>query len=140
MGIISALVLLLASCSSVFTSTITGTVEEMDGTSEVSVEGVDVYAYLSQSERDSAVSAGTQPTTTVRIFHAITDANGDYSMPVEWSTTSPTFGKTADRIPVYLAFYHKDFNDRQTQRSNDGQLPFQRTHQHDGDGNPDQDE
>lgn len=111
MGIISALVLLLASCSSVFTSTITGTVEELDGTTEIAVEGVDVYAYLSQSERDSAVSAGTQPTTTVRIFHAITDANGDYSMPVEWSTTSPTFGKTADRIPVYLAFYHKDFND-----------------------------
>lgn len=104
-------VALLASCSSVFTSTITGTVEELDGTTEIAVEGVDVYAYLSQSERDSAVSAGTQPTTTVRIFHAITDANGDYSMPVEWSTTSPTFGKTADRIPVYLAFYHKDFND-----------------------------
>ncbi|MFA6844388.1 MAG: hypothetical protein WCR02_01540 [Sphaerochaetaceae bacterium] len=111
-SLIGILFAMLVSCSAVFTSTINGTVQEEDGTSTVVVSSVDVYAYLSESERDSAVSLGDKPTTTVRIFHAISGTDGTYTMPVEWNSSSPVFGKTADRIPVYLAFFHKDFNNK----------------------------
>jgi len=107
---VAACLFAVVSCSSVFTSTITGTVQELDGTQTKDVSDVDVYAFLTESERNEAVSNGAKPETTVRIFHAITDANGSYSIPVEWNSSHPTFGKTADRISIYLAFYHKDFN------------------------------
>lgn len=100
---------LLAGCSSVFTSTITGTVQEESGSSYVGLENIDVYAFLDKSERDRAVSSNTQPVTTVSIFHGITNADGDFSIPIEWQTTSPTFGKTADRRTIYLAYYSEDF-------------------------------
>ena len=78
----------VVSCSSVFTSTITGTVQELDGTQTKDVSDVDVYAFLTESERNEAVSNGTKPETTVRIFHAIgqdaeNQAPGDIHRPID---------------------------------------------------------
>jgi hypothetical protein len=111
--LLGVLSILLAGCSSVFTSSITGTVQEEQNNSSTfaGIEKVDVYAFLSESERNSAVATGTKPVSTVRIFHGISNANGTYSIPVEWNTTSSAFGKTADRVPIYLAFYHKEFGE-----------------------------
>lgn len=111
--------LALAGCSAVFTSTITGqVVEKKDGVSDpVGIDDVAVYAFLSESERATAISAyeadGTLPKTSGRIFHDVTETvnteAGHYTISIIWESTSALFGKTADRIPIYLAFYHKDF-------------------------------
>lgn len=111
--------LTMAGCSAVFTSTITGrVVEDKAGeTDPVGVDDVAVYAFLNESQRNTAVSDfktnGTLPNTSGSVYYAKTSTTngeaGHYTISITWETTSSTFGKTADRRPVYLAYYHKDF-------------------------------
>ncbi len=111
--------LTLAGCSAVFTSTITGRVVEdkVGETDPIGVDDVAVYAFLNESQRNTAVSDFKSnkalPNTSGSVYYAKTSTTngeaGHYTISITWETTSSTFGKTADRRPVYLAYYHKDF-------------------------------
>ena len=98
-------------CSSVFSGTISGQVQELVNGSDIGVGGVEVYAFVKEKDRNSAVQSGARPSPSEKIFYAKTDSDGSYHMAITWESFFSEFGKTADRIPVYLAFYHKDFGD-----------------------------
>lgn len=114
-----ATVLMLAGCSAVFTSTITGqVVEDKAGELDpVGVNDVEVYAFLNESQRKAALddykNHQTLPKMNDAVYYAKTSTqNGEagyYTISITWETASSAFGKTADRRPVYLAFYNKNF-------------------------------
>ncbi len=107
--ILTAALFLLASCSYVFDGGVTGTVK--DAESDSGIEGVNVYLYLSESDRDSDYSdatAGNNPSRYSR--QTSTGTGGTFSVDkILWKTSSSSYGKTADETNIYLLMYKSEY-------------------------------
>lgn len=114
---ISLLILLfLTSCSSVFSGGFTGKLMEdkggLDDSSNTALAGATVFIYTDESVRNSdydrAISNGTKPSNATAT--TTTNDNGQFSVSkIIWKTNSPAFGKTADKISLYLIVYKSGF-------------------------------
>ncbi|MCF7953758.1 MAG: hypothetical protein K9K78_06750 [Spirochaetales bacterium] len=126
-AMIIGFLLVLSSCSSVFSAYIEGSIYDADETNadgdSIPIEDADVYLYADKESRDTdyrrwyndgaedgplpTESAGENPSyfQTSR-----TDAEGVYSFSgFTWKELNPEFGKTADRANIYLLIYHKNY-------------------------------
>lgn len=106
----------LLSCSQVFEAGISGTVVTKDGTRDVAVSNVNVFAYTDKGLRDSDLAkfqAGTikRPSEgSGYVASTTTNANGEFVVnKIVWETKKSEFGKTADVNKLYLIFYHEDY-------------------------------
>lgn len=115
---------LVLSCSTVFTSSITGTVidrEDYDEGTTTGVADARVFLYTDEtgwSEDWAAYVDGDESTlpdgperTEYRYFQStVTDAQGRYEFSgFVWEACTPEYGKTADRRQIYLLVYHPDY-------------------------------
>ncbi|MDY4798009.1 MAG: hypothetical protein SO157_01520 [Bullifex sp.] len=109
--------LLLTSCSSVFSGGFTGTIREDKGGSDDSnntgIEGATVYIYTDEGARNADYDAATaaSPSLPSRyVASTTTNQNGQFSVSkILWQTNSPAYGKTADRISLYLLIHKAGF-------------------------------
>ena len=114
---ISMLILLaITSCSSVFSGGFTGKIMEDKGGLDDSVNtplaGATVFIYTDEGTRNSdydrAISNGTKPSNATAT--TTTNDNGQFSVSkIIWKTNNPSFGKTADKINLYLIIYKSGF-------------------------------
>lgn len=107
------LVILIASCSSVFYGNISGRI--IDADTGAAIENVTVYLYQDKISRDNAFAAskdtGTPPTSGYYTT-ALTGQDGAFSISrIYWKTNSPEYGKTADKSEVYLMYYKKGYGE-----------------------------
>jgi len=115
---------LALSCSTVFTSSITGTIidrEDYDDGTTTGIAGARVILYTDETAWDEDYAAyvdGDESTlpdgsgrTAYRYFQStVTDAQGGYEFSgFVWEACFPEYGKTADRRQVYLLIYHPDY-------------------------------
>ena len=108
---------LLTSCSSVFNGGFTGTIKEdkggLDDSSNTGISGATVYIYTDEGARNADYAAATaQASVKPSRYTAstVTNDNGQFSVSkILWQTNSPAFGKTADRISLYLIIYKAGF-------------------------------
>lgn len=114
---ISMLILLaLTSCSSVFSGGFTGKIMEdkggLDDSSNTPLSGATVFIYTDEGVRNSdynrATNDGVKPANATAT--ATTNDNGQFSVSkILWKTNNPSFGKTADKINLYLIIYKSGF-------------------------------
>lgn len=114
---ISMLILLaITSCSSVFSGGFTGKIMEdkggLDDSANTSLAGATVFIYTDEGTRNSdydrAISNGTKPSNATAT--TTTNDNGQFSVSkIIWKTNNPSFGKTADKINLYLIIYKSGF-------------------------------
>ena len=114
---ISLLILLfLTSCSSVFSGGFTGKLMEdkggLDDSSNTPLVGATVFIYTDEGLRNNdynrAITDGTKPSNATST--TTTNDNGQFSVSkIIWKTNSPAFGKTADKINLYLIVYKSGF-------------------------------
>lgn len=114
---ISLLILLfLTSCSSVFSGGFTGKLMEdkggLDDSANTPLAGATVFIYTDagtrNSDYDRAISNGSKPSNATAT--TTTNDNGQFSVSkIIWKTNSPAFGKTADKINLYLIVYKSGF-------------------------------
>ena len=114
---ISLLILLfLTSCSSVFSGGFTGKLMEdkggLDDSSNTPLVGATVFIYTDEGLRNNdynrAITDGTKPSNATST--TTTNDNGQFSVSkIIWKTNSPAFGKTADKINLYLIIYKSGF-------------------------------
>ncbi len=110
------------SCSTVFRSSIQGTIIDLEDYEDGITTGVGdakVFLYTDLAARDEDFSAyidGDESTlpdgqSKLKYFQStITGANGSYDFSgFIWHNLFPVFGKTADRKEVYLLVYHPDY-------------------------------
>jgi hypothetical protein len=118
-------VLLLAlsgSCSTVFRSSIQGTIIDLEDYNDGTTTGVGdakVFLYTDLAARDEDFAAyvnGNESTlpdgqAELKYFQStVTDADGGYDFTgFIWQDLFPVYGKTADRKEVYLLIYHPDY-------------------------------
>lgn len=120
-ALLAATLTLLASCSSVFTASLTGRlvdreIYEADEGGDASIAEAAVYLYMEESERADDLSAwdGTDATLPDGsgggfdwFASTTTDANGEFQFTgIIWENLLPEYGKTADRKEVFLLFHH----------------------------------
>lgn len=118
---IAAAALALASCSSVFTASLSGRlvdreIYEADDGANAAISEAAIYLYMEETERSTDLSAwdGTDATlpdgsgADYRWFASTTsDEQGDFQFTgIIWENLFPEFGKTADRKEVFLLFHH----------------------------------
>ncbi|MBN1241832.1 MAG: hypothetical protein JXA15_03895 [Spirochaetales bacterium] len=118
---LAAASLILASCSSVFTASLSGRlvdreIHEADDGRDASIAEATVYLYMEESERAADLSAwdGTDatlpdgPGNGFKWFACTTSGvEGDFQFTgIIWENLFPEFGKTADRKEVFLLFHH----------------------------------
>ena len=106
----------LLGCSQVFEAGISGTVVTKDGTRDVGVSNVSVFAYTDKGLRNSDLAkfrAGTikRPSEgSGYVATTTTNVNGEFVVnKIVWETKKSEFGKTADVSKLYLIFYHEDY-------------------------------
>ena len=114
---ISMLILLaLTSCSSVFSGGFTGKIMEdkggLDDSSNTPLSSATVFIYTDEGVRNSdynrATNDGVKPANATAT--ATTNDNGQFSVSkILWKTNNPSFGKTADKINLYLIIYKSGF-------------------------------
>ena len=114
---ISMLILLaITSCSSVFSGGFTGKIMEdkggLDDSSNTPLSGATVFIYTDEGVRNSdynrATNDGVKPANATAT--ATTNDNGQFSVSkILWKTNNPSFGKTADKINLYLIIYKSGF-------------------------------
>ncbi|HOE07848.1 MAG TPA: hypothetical protein PLU33_04430 [Treponemataceae bacterium] len=116
--IITGLILLVISCSAVFSAGVSGRVVDSESTStpKDGIPDVTVFAYIDEAARDADFDAWTagsrfSPATTEHyIGQTSTTDDGSFTIGrIVWESKSPEFGKTADFTPVFLLFYHENF-------------------------------
>lgn len=116
--IITGLILLVISCSAVFSAGVSGRVVDSESTStpKDGIPDVTVFAYIDEAARDADFDAWTagsrfSPATTEHyIGQTSTTDDGSFTIGrIVWESKSPEFGKTADFTPVYLLFFHENF-------------------------------
>jgi len=116
------LLALSGSCSTVFRSSIQGTIIDLEDYADGTTTGVGdakVFLYTDLAARDEDFSAyvnGNESTlpdgqSELKYFQStVTDADGSYDFTgFIWQDLFPVFGKTADRKEVYLLIYHPDY-------------------------------
>ena len=121
----------LVSCSFTFDAGVSGNVYEKNNTTPYS--GAYVYAYTSESERDSDYNrwfniqkgeayggldgdgypvkdtAPFTPNPNYNVFSTQTDADGAFTVSkIVWNTSSPIWGKDNDRTKLYMMYYSPD--------------------------------
>ena len=110
------LLLFLTSCSSVFSGGFTGKLMEdkggLDDSSNTPLVGATVFIYTDEGLRNNdynrAITDGTKPSNATST--TTTNDNGQFSVSkIIWKTNSPDFGKTADKINLYLIIYKSGF-------------------------------
>uniref|UniRef100_A0A7C3E4F3 Uncharacterized protein n=1 Tax=Gracilinema caldarium TaxID=215591 RepID=A0A7C3E4F3_9SPIR len=120
-----AVLVLFASCSVVFTSSINGRVidkeERENNNNVVGVSDARVYLYTDKDAWDADFASYVEGNTATlpdapnrrpyRYFQSTTtDDNGNYQFAgVVWETMNSAFGKTADRREVFLLVYHPNY-------------------------------
>ncbi|MCR4580096.1 MAG: hypothetical protein K5681_07105 [Treponema sp.] len=104
------------SCKSVFSGGTGGLVVDAESTSvpKAGIANVDVYAYMSKSDRDADFSAWTEGSifTPASDYYGHTNTDGDGAFTISklvWQEDKPDFGKDADYTSVYLIFYHENY-------------------------------
>ena len=110
-------VLLLSGCSAVFKAGVSGTVRDEESTSnpKAGIANMDVYAYTSESARDTDLSGWQAGTTDIGssssyVGRTTTGTDGTFTINrLVWETFSPAFGKTADYRDLFMIFYQTDF-------------------------------
>ncbi|MGN0905880.1 MAG: hypothetical protein ACI4NM_01925 [Bullifex sp.] len=108
---------LMTSCSSVFDGGFTGTIKEdkggLDDSSNTGISGATVFIYTDEGARNAdyeaaVASASVKPSRYTA--STVTNDNGQFSVSkILWQTNSPVFGRTADRISLYLIIYKAGF-------------------------------
>ena len=106
----------LAACSSVFSGGTGGLVVDAESTStpKSGIANVDVYAYMSLSDRDSDFSTWSEGSVFAPqsdyYAHTVTSSDGSFTISkLVWEESKPDFGKDADYTQVYLLFYHENY-------------------------------
>lgn len=115
-AILLCIFLTFSGCYSVFSGGTGGLVVDKESTStpKQGIANVDVYAYLSSSERDRDFTSWREGTVFFPqadyYGHTTTDNDGHFSISkLTWKENSPDFGKDADYTNVYLIFYHENY-------------------------------
>lgn len=106
------LILALSGCNKdVFYSAVSGRL--IDNDTENGIAGVNVYAYTSEEERDSAFNSwksGTIFSDNSCKFRATTDNNGNFSISkIIWTTNKPAWSEDYDSSSVYLIFFSEEY-------------------------------
>lgn len=103
-------------CYSVFSGGTGGLVVDAESTStpKQGIANVDVYAYLSSSERNKDFTNwkdGTVFSPSAEYYgHTTTGNNGNFTISrIVWKSEKPDFGKDADFTKIYLLFYHENY-------------------------------
>ena len=105
----------LSGCYSVFSGGTGGLVVDAESTSnpKAGIANVDVYAYVSEGDRDSDFDnwvEGTGFTPTGYYGHTTTGNDGSFTISkLVWKETKPDFGRDADYTDVYLIFFHENY-------------------------------
>ncbi len=110
-------ILLLCGCSAVFKAGVSGTVRDADSLSNPKdgIANMDVYAYTSETARDTDLSGWQAGTTAIGssssyVGRTTTAADGTFTISrLVWETFSPAFGKTADYRDLFMIFHQADF-------------------------------
>lgn len=108
-------IIILSSCSSVFTAYITGTLLDEESAEDTPLTGVTVYLYGNEQLRNADFSQwekkGTFPEESGNAFMVnTTDGNGEYIFSgFTWHDLFPQWGKTADYQDVFFLYYHRDY-------------------------------
>lgn len=109
-------VLMLASCSSVFSGGTGGRVVDAESTANPKdgIPDVEVYVYINEKDRDSDFSLwkSNERFSPKASYYARTTTSSDGSFTLSkimWKEGKPVFGKDGDVSQVYLLFYHEDF-------------------------------
>ena len=115
-AILLCIFLTFSGCYSVFSGGTGGLVVDKESTStpKQGIANVDVYAYLSCSERDRDFTSWREGTVFFPqadyYGHTTTNNDGHFSISkLTWKENSPDFGKDADYTNVYLIFYHENY-------------------------------
>ena len=119
-GFLSALVFLLilslTSCYSIFQGGASGVVVDGESTTapKAGIANVDVYAYTSESARNSDFSSwvdGEDFTPSASYYgHTTTNTDGAFSLSkLLWKSNKPAFGRDGDVTKIYLLFYHENY-------------------------------
>lgn len=119
-GFLSALVFLLilslTSCYSIFQGGASGVVVDGESTTapKAGIANVDVYAYTSESARNSDFSSwvdGEDFTPKASYYgHTTTNTDGAFSISkLLWKSNKPAFGRDGDVTKIYLLFYHENY-------------------------------
>lgn len=104
-----------AGCYSVFSGGTGGLVVDAESTSnpKAGIANVDVYAYVSESDRDGDFdkwAEGTVFTPSGYYGHTTTGNDGSFTISkLVWKENKPDFGRDADYTDVYLIFYHENY-------------------------------
>lgn len=103
-------------CYSVFNGGTGGLIVDAESTSSPKrgIANVDIYAYTSESDRDSDFEDWQENTvfspSTSYYGHTTTDAEGSFVISnIVWKESSPDFGKDADYTTIYLLYYHENY-------------------------------
>ncbi|WP_022931662.1 hypothetical protein [Treponema bryantii] len=103
-------------CYSVFNGGTGGLIVDAESTSSPKrgIANVDIYAYTSESDRDSDFEDWQENTvfspSTSYYGHTSTDAEGSFVISnIVWKESSPDFGKDADYTTIYLLYYHENY-------------------------------
>lgn len=115
-AVLISIIFAFSGCYSVFSGGTGGLVVDKESTStpKQGIANVDVYAYLSGSERDSDFASWKEGTVfypkAEYYGHTTTNNDGHFSISkLTWKENSPDFGKDADYTNVYLIFYHENY-------------------------------
>ena len=115
-AVLISIIFTFSGCYSVFSGGTGGLVVDKESTStpKQGIANVDVYAYLSGSERDSDFASWKEGTVfypkAEYYGHTTTNNDGHFSISkLTWKEDSPDFGKDADYTNVYLIFYHENY-------------------------------
>lgn len=111
--LITATLLVLSSCSAVFTANVGGKVRDVDN--DEGIADMAIYAYTSTGQRDSdkeRYTTGPFYPSSDAGYVARTNSGDDGSFVINkviWESLFPAFGKTADYKEIALLFYHEDY-------------------------------
>ncbi|MBQ3024962.1 MAG: hypothetical protein IJD23_06610 [Spirochaetaceae bacterium] len=111
-------IMLVNSCSSVFSAGVSGKVVDAESTTnpKEGIADVEVYSYVKEKNRDAdfdSYKSGSRFSPTddkYFIGHTTSNSDGTFTLnKLVWEAYFPDFGKTADYCTIYLLFYHPDY-------------------------------
>lgn len=119
MSFVCAVSVMLISCTSIFSGGTGGIVVDADSknTTKTGIANVDVFAYTSQSDRDSDFNRWNNGTKAEAFMpnsdyygRTTTGTDGTWTInKLVWKEKKPAFGKDADFTVIYLIYYHSDY-------------------------------
>ena len=108
--------MMVTSCYTVFSGGTGGLIVDAESTStpKSGIANVDVYAYTSQSDRDSDFdkwSEGTVFVPTADYYgHTSTGSDGTFTISkLVWKENKPDFWRDGDYTDIFLLYYHENY-------------------------------